>query len=219
MFGFGQRRINELQLNLPADEARKRARILVIDDDKEAFPVQLLQKEGYNIHYWPKVENIRPLEEGEFDIIFLDIGGISPPELSKTDGLGILEHLKRHNPGQIVVAYSGRSFDLSQQRFFKLADDFLGKPSDLLECKEKIDQLLQAKFTAMHYWNTLLDVLKRNDVPEKKIKDFETLFVKNAERKRQVSLESIMTGLKISKELAQVIAILLGLVFKFYSDR
>ena len=219
MFGFGQRSISELKLNLPADEARKRARILVIDNEADAFPVHLLQKEGYNIHYWPKVESIRSLEEGEFDIIFLDIGGVSSPEVSKTDGLGVLEHLKRYNPGQIVVAYSGQSFDLSQQKFFQLADDFLGKPSDMLECKQKIDQLLQAKFTAMHYWNTLLAVLKKNDVPEKKIKDFESLFVKNIERKQLVSMDTVMNTLKVTKEVAQIIATLIGLVFKFYSDK
>jgi CheY-like chemotaxis protein len=219
MFGLGQRKITELKLNLPADEGRKRARILVIDDDADAFPVKLIEKEGYNIQYWPKVESIRSLEEGEFDIIFLDIGGVSSPEVSKKDGLGVLEHLKRYNPGQIVVAYSGRSFDLSQQRFFQLADDFLAKPSDMLECKQKIDQLLQVKFTAMHYWNTLLTVLRNNDVPEKKIKAVESLFVKNAERKQLLSMEIVMNTLKVSKDVAQIIATLLGLVFKFYSGQ
>lgn len=219
MFGFGQRTISELKLNLPADEARKRARVLVIDDEADAFPVQLLQKEGYNIHYWPKVESVRSLEGGEFDIIFLDISGVSSPDVSKEDGLGVLEHLKKYNPGQIVVAYSGQSFDLSKQRFFQLADDFLGKPSDMLECKQKIDQLLQAKFTAMHYWNTLVAVLRNNEVPEKRIKEFESLFVKNAERKQLVSMEIVTNTLKISKEVAQIIATLMGVVFKFYSDK
>jgi hypothetical protein len=127
--------------------------------------------------------------------------------------------LKRYNPGQIVVAYSGRSFDLSQQRFFQLADDYLGKPSDLLECKQKIDQLLQAKFTAMHYWNTLLTVLRNNDVPEKKIKEFESLFVKNAERKQLLNMQVVISTLNVSKDIAQIIATLMGLVFKFYSGQ
>ncbi len=215
MFGFGKRNISELNLSLPASEARKRARILVIDDEKDAFPVQLLQNEGYNVQYWSKVESIRSLEEGEFDIVILDIGGVSSPEVSKQDGFGVLEHLKRYNPGQIIVAYSGRSFDLSQQKFFQQADDFLAKPSDLLECKQKIDALLQAKFTAMHYWNTLVAVLRKNEVPEKKITKFESLFVENAERKQPVSVDVVINTLKVSKEVAQIVCTLLSFVSKF----
>lgn len=37
----------------PISELRKRTRILVIDDDSNAFPVALLKKEGYAIDYWP----------------------------------------------------------------------------------------------------------------------------------------------------------------------
>ena len=145
MFGLGPKTITELNLNLPAPEARKRARILVIDDDKNAFPITLLEKEGYNVHYWAKVESIRKLEEAEYDIIILDIKDICTPEVSLRDGFGVLEHLKKYNPAQIVVAYSGQSYDLSQQKFFQIADDFLGKPSDLLECKQKIDRLLKQR--------------------------------------------------------------------------
>ena len=159
MFGISRHRcITDLKLTLPLNEARKRARILVIDDDERAFPVKLLENEGYNVQYWPRVENIRRLEEGEFDIIILDIAGVSAPEMSRRDGFGVLEHLKNSNPAQIIVAYSGQSFDLSQQKFFQQADDFLAKPSDLLECKGKIDRLLQTKFTATHYWNTLIEI-------------------------------------------------------------
>ena len=216
MFGwFKQQSISELNLGLPLTEARKRARILVIDDHQSAFPVKLLQDEGYNVQYWEKVKNLRSLEEGEFDIIILDIAGISSPEMSRQDGLGVLQHLKKHNPGQIIVAYSGQSFDLGQQKFFQQADDFLGKPSDLLECKQKIDQLLQSKFTAAHYWNTLVDVLKRNDTPVTTIKKFETLFVRKAKQNQPLTAEAIISACKVSKEVGQIIFTLVGFVWKF----
>jgi len=73
-------------LAIPIAEARKRARILVIDDEPDAFPVKLLESEGYNITYWESVESIRKLEEGEFDILVLDIGGVSSPEVSRWMG-------------------------------------------------------------------------------------------------------------------------------------
>ena len=71
----------------------------------------------------------------------------------------------------------------------------------------------------MHYWNTLVTVLRNNEVQEKRIKEFESLFVKNAERKQLVSMETVTNTLKISKEVAEIIATLMGLVFKFYSDK
>jgi CheY-like chemotaxis protein len=219
MFGIQlrRRRINDLNLALSPEEVRKRARILVIDDDERAFPAKLLENEGYNVRYWAKVENLRELEKGEYDIIVLDIEGVSSPELSKRDGLGVLEHLKRYNPAQIVIAYSGRSFDLGQQRFFQLADDFLTKPSDLLECKEKIDRLLQTKFTALHYWSTLVDILRKSEVPQKKIAGFERLFIKNAESGKHLSVDAIVNVLNVTKEVAEPVFTLLGLIMKFWS--
>jgi hypothetical protein len=67
---FGKRKLSDLDIKLPLREKRKRAKILVIDDE-ETFPVELLSREGYNIAYWKKVESLRTLEEGEYEIIFL----------------------------------------------------------------------------------------------------------------------------------------------------
>jgi hypothetical protein len=105
MFGLRQKTFEQVKLELPFNEIRKRARILVINDDKEAFPYNLMQKEGYNVQYWQKVENLHDLENGEFDIIVLDIFGVATAEMSTNNGLGILEHLKKHNPAQLVSVH------------------------------------------------------------------------------------------------------------------
>ena len=67
MFSFRQKTFDQVKLELPFYEIRKRARILVIDDDKDAFPYELFQKEGYNVQYWPKIETLRDLEKCEID--------------------------------------------------------------------------------------------------------------------------------------------------------
>ncbi len=92
---FKSKTITEIAPALPLSELRKRARILVVDDDETAFPYKLLQKEGYNVTYWKRIENLRNLETGEYDIIVLDIQGIANPKISEDDGLGILVHVKR----------------------------------------------------------------------------------------------------------------------------
>ena len=46
---FNSNTIKNLEPKIPFEEIRKRARILVIDDDEQAFPYKLIEKEGYNI--------------------------------------------------------------------------------------------------------------------------------------------------------------------------
>ena len=48
---------------LPLDELRRRARIVVIDDDPHAFPSEILREEGYNIDDWTEVKSVSKLED------------------------------------------------------------------------------------------------------------------------------------------------------------
>ena len=73
----------------------------------------------------------------------------------------------------MVIAYSGQKYDLSQAAFWSLADDYLGKPSSLISCKEKIDALLKEKFTPLHYWSTAVSLMQEAGVSKKKLGVFE----------------------------------------------
>ncbi len=46
------------------------------------------------------------MKDGDFDIIFLDIQGVGL-KYSDQEGLGILEHLKKANPGQVARCKNG----------------------------------------------------------------------------------------------------------------
>jgi len=154
------------------DVLRKRTRILVIDDDENSFPFEIMRNEGYALDYWPKIQNLGKLERGEYDIIILDIGGVAQ-EYTHENGLGILEHLKDVNPAQIVVAFSGQTFDLSKNRFWQMADDSLSKPVDATKCKRTLDNLIENKMTLSHYWGVVVEVLKREQVSDKNIAQLE----------------------------------------------
>jgi DNA-binding response OmpR family regulator len=171
--------LKDLNLTLPLSQARKIARILVVDDDEKSFPYKLPEKEGYNVRYIPQIETLKELEAGEYDIIVLDIYGVSSEELSTTDGLGIIQHLKKYNPAQLIIAYSGQKYDPNQAEFWKLADDYLGKPSPLITCKQKIDDLLKRHFTPMFYWNTLSSILRDEGVSPDRIRKLEAILVKD----------------------------------------
>jgi len=203
--------------DLPFSEIRKRARILVVDDDEQAFPYRLLQREGYNVQYWSRIESLKELESGEFDLIVLDIFGVASQEISINDGLGVLEHIKKYNPAQLVIAYSGQKYDFSQASFWRIADDYLGKPSSLVECKEKIDTLLKNSFTPERYWGEIVQVLSEAGVNQKQLRQFESQIVKSVQSGKQIAASNIEKQLAIAHHSAAIIAVLIQILYRFFT--
>ena len=212
---FKKETISKIAFKLPLKDAIKRAQILVIDDE-DSFPVELLRKEGYNIFHWKKVDNLKQLEEGAFDIIFLDIYNVAPKEFSKDDGLGILEHLKKYNPSQIIIAYSGQSFDLSKNRFWKLADDTLAKPSDFIKCKELIDQLLEDFFNIDHYWKSLREMLINNGASNKQVIKLEHQISKSIQSNQPFDVAGFFGGFYKSADLTAKLITIGNTIMKIY---
>lgn len=203
------------RLTLSQDEVRRRATILVIDDDATAFPVELLRAEGYNIQHWDTLKNLRNLEEGQFAIIVLDIYGITPEGLSQNDGIGVLEHLKKVNPAQIVIAYSGKKFDLRHERFWRIADDYLGKPTDLLVAKAKIDALLREKYTAEYYWNTLVSYLRSQGLTSRQLEKLETAVARAVAQEKPVSESDVAGILQVGKDIVATAWIITQVILNF----
>jgi len=187
MFGFlrQKRRLGQVSAKPSLPALLKLVRVLVIDDDPNSFPIKALQSEGYSIEYWPNVENVGRLENGEFDIIILDIKGVAT-QWSSQDGLGVLEHLKKRNPAQIIVAFSGETFDLNATRFFKLADETLPKPVDALKCKQVIDGMLETSFTIQHFWAGISKILAADGASDKAIRAVEERIVEAIDRNGKV---------------------------------
>jgi CheY-like chemotaxis protein len=198
---FRKTRIADVAKPIPLDEIRRRAKIIVIDDDPNSFPCDILRKEGYTIECWEKVESLSRLERGDFDIIILDIGGVAS-HYSPQDGLGVLEHLKNYNPSQIVVAFSGQTFDLGKTRFWKMADDSLSKPVDVIKCKEVIDHLLQEKFTIEHYWQGLIVLLRSEGMTEEEIEKLEKRVAGAIKKGNKNELTSILKSITEKGEIA-----------------
>jgi len=210
--------IKNLDIKLPFEEIRKRARIIVIDDDKSAFPYELLQKEGYNVTYWSKIEKLRELESGEFDLIVLDISGVADKSISLTDGAGILSHLKKCNPAQLIIAYSGQKYDLSKKDFYNLADDFLGKPSDLITCKDKIDSLLRNHFTPQHYWSEVEKILKATGISTNRLKELERQIISSLQKGQNVSLDDIKIYTGVSADAFTILGVLFQILGRFFGS-
>lgn len=133
-------------LEIPLKEIIGRVRILVIDDQE--FPyVKLFKGDGYNVDKWKDVSKLAQIEQGDYDLILLDLQGVGAAISASDEGLGVLRHIKRVRPTQLVVAYSNAEFPLQYQPFFELADGVLQKSADYLDFKRTVDDLLQAHFS------------------------------------------------------------------------
>jgi CheY-like chemotaxis protein len=147
---------------IPFDEIRKRARLLVIDDQGFNYKA-LFEKDGYSLTEWRDVEDLSKLENNFFDIILLDVNGVGKL-LSNEQGLGVLQHIRQSSPAQLVIAFSNAKFDLKYQTFFELADATLSKDIDYVDFKRKVDELLRKRFSAGFYTLRIANALGNSDV-------------------------------------------------------
>ncbi len=135
---------------LTDDEIRRRSRILVIDD--QDFPYKkTFTADGYTVEKWADVKRLPDLENGQYDLILLDLQGVGRSQ-SADEGLGVLQHLRLVAPAQIVIAYSNAAnFSLKDEPFFRLADAVLHKTADYVDFKREVDRLLRRRFSINFY--------------------------------------------------------------------
>jgi CheY-like chemotaxis protein len=131
-------------------EIVRRARILVVDDNE--FPYkQLFERDGYTVQQWRDIDDLAALETGEYDLILLDLIGVGTAE-SADEGFGVLKHIRKVSPAQIVIAYSNADLSLAYQPFFRDADAVLHKTqTDYMEFKRTVDRLLNERFSLGFY--------------------------------------------------------------------
>jgi CheY-like chemotaxis protein len=129
-------------------EARRRCRILLIDDDPNALPLEDIKKGDYNISQERLVspELLRQCEGGVFDIIILDYNGIAPEAVTPDDGFGVFARIKGANPNQYIISISGQTYDISKTEYFQRANDWLRKPTDLATTQDKLDAGIRTVF-------------------------------------------------------------------------
>ena len=208
-----RKRIEDVEGKFNFDNMRRSIRTLVIDDDENSFePFKPLEKQGYGLTFWTKIEDLSQLERGHYDIIILDILGVGQEWSPKEEGFGILELVKARNPGQIIVAYSGETFDFSKKKFYRMADDMIPKQSvDPAKCKSVIDNLIATRLSPSGVWNQIQAILAKNKVPKKKIQKIEQKIAAVLEQNpSEEAIREILGRVISDKEVWTAIAILIA---------
>jgi len=175
----------------------------VIDD--QAFPhIVLFKKDGYTVQQWKDVEDLASLENGDFDLILLDLLGVGRKH-SSDEGLGILKHIRDRSPAQIVVAYSNADIPLSSQPFFRDADAVLHKTrADYVEFKRTVDDLLDRRFSLGFYLDrigaTLGDAAPQ--APKARKKARQAILTANTESLQRYLMRRIDDELTVDRVIA-----------------
>jgi CheY-like chemotaxis protein len=211
--------IDDIEKRFNFDARRRSTRILVIDDDPNSFePFGPLQNEGYAIDFWRKVNDLSKLEQGYYDIIFLDVRGVGEDWSPDQGGFGILELLKTRNPNQLIVAYSGEAFDFGKRKFYQMADDMIPKASvDPAKCKVVIDNLIRTRLGPAGVWGSIEQLLRQNGLPEKRIQRLEQQIVRALERNQgEDKLKSLIKKVVTNEDVwSSVITLILKLSLAF----
>lgn len=208
---FKKKSLSDIPL-VSLENLKKKIKIVVIDDEKNSFPVGSMQDFGFTVEYWDKI-NIHKytrLENNEFDIIILDINGIVDIEsLGSKDGLDILKSLKGKNPKQIVVAFSGSTYDISKGEFWKLADSFLKKPINVLDTKEMIETIILNNFSNEQLIKQLESIIKSQITDETNAKKLENLIVRSITNQKSLDIVKIVkTGIADTSGIITITTVL-----------
>lgn len=174
------------------EEIKKRARLLVIDDDTFAY-LDLFQRDGYAIEQWPDVIDLTKLENGAFDLILLDVQGVGKAISPSEQGLGVLHHLRKVAPAQVVIAFSNSDFSLKYQDFFLLADAVLPKSADYVDFKRKVDDLLRERFSLGFYVSRIVDAAgtQLGDAPKLRKEAEEAIATREPSKLRKFLIDKV----------------------------
>lgn len=204
------------------DDLKKRTKIVVIDDEVDSFPVAGIQNFGFTVEYWNLLDSnkLKRLENNEFDIIILDILDIvDTNDLGDKNGIDILKILKNKNSNQVIVAFSGSTYDVSKGEFWKLADDFMKKPVGLLDTKEKLEQIIKDKFSNEKLINNLKEIMKLQIENQSDYKKLEDYIVNTVKKQKTLDLSKLVKlGITDTSGVLTIVTALITIYEKYTSE-
>lgn len=116
------------------------AHIFVLDDvlDAAVLTQRILSRKGHQVAvFTDEQEALRYAMENQVDLAILDIN------LNKTNGLSVLEELRRANPAIRVLMLTGYpTIETARQALHLGAADYCVKPIDKSELEQKVSAAL-----------------------------------------------------------------------------
>ena len=140
------------------EEVRKHSQILILDDQDWPHQKQLTT-DHFHVTRWADVEDTDSLSNGTFALVLLDIHGVGLNHSPARQGVGILEHIKKTNPAQLVIVYSAKPQAVRDAVTLSRADAVMDKGSSYLEFRDEIDRLLLKRATPDYFIASMNEAL------------------------------------------------------------
>jgi len=158
-------------VNIVRDETR----IAIIDDQNIAL-IPRIKKHNYNITHFKDIENLNDLLK--FNIIICDIQGVGKKFGSKYEGAHLISEIKKEFPLKYVIAFSGKSFDPTYNKFFKICDDVMQKGSDINDWVDCLDLAIKNYINPIYNWESARRVFLEHNISLEEISKLEQAFIK-----------------------------------------
>lgn len=108
-------------------ESIKSKKIVIVDDQPENYPMQFLQRSGFNVTPITSISLTNYKHLLDYDLIVLDVTNIVEEDM-KRGGLELMKRIKNDNPRKPVIAASSKTYDPTLTEFFKLSDKQIQTP-------------------------------------------------------------------------------------------
>jgi len=120
--------------------------ILIIDNEKRMCHVvkAALELDKHSVELaFDGEEGLKKFQQKEFDIVITDL------KMPGIDGIGVLEAVKKQAPAaEVVLMTAFASAQTAVEAMRKGAYDYLIKPFDMIELKQKVKQILEKQLLA-----------------------------------------------------------------------
>jgi hypothetical protein len=172
---------------------RKQYNIIIIDD--QIFPLlDSLRKHGFTISKFNDIEDIDELKG--FDIIICDIRGIGQTFQSRYQGAHIVKEIHKRFPNKYLIVYSGSTFSVEYNNYFKLSDKTVKKGTDLSEWVVILDTAIKDFINPYKQWEKTRAFLQENEIDTKTLLKFEQAYIKSILRKDDRFFRNALQGNK-----------------------
>lgn len=97
-------------------------KLVIIDDQPEYFPVEFLEKIGFDIKIYDKISLADHDKLSKFDIALMDIGGVVDED-KELGGGRIIQELGRRIDRPIIISISNNKFGAECNTYIRIADE------------------------------------------------------------------------------------------------
>jgi len=196
-FNFGSNKSHSIR-ELSSEEINKakfQARIAIVDDE-EVPNMENLQNDGYNIHKFSDIPKMDDFIAKKHHVVILDIQGVGKKLSPESEGWGILEYLKQEHPHIVVIVFTGADWSITKfKEKADKADFIIGKDSEYLDFKMKVDAAIKKAFSIDFHLSVLKKRIQNPDENKQKIEEIIKKYGRNEEKaKREVRKQTTNEG-------------------------